>query len=179
MYQPDGMIATPDYKGIFPLLPPMFDDRPFPVHPSTKVPAVAHWQRPRRRGGGWRRKQTEYQLRFPDYAMGLRLGEGLCGELAVIDVDHPEELTDHQQGVIEGWPWLVATHRGLHAYGRPSGQWVKSVKQLPWGDYLAHGSFVVGPGNAHRDGGRYMAMPGWGVGPGLRTPGVRPATVPA
>ena len=116
---------------------------------------------------------------FPDYAMGLRLGEGLCGELAVIDVNHPEELTDHQQGVIEGWPWLVATHRGLHAYGRPSGQWVKSVKQLPWGDYLAHGSFVVGPGNAHRDGGRYMTMPGWGVGPGLRTPGVRPATVPA
>ena len=156
--------SGPLFRTLFDLLPPCFHHRAFPCHCLTKTPAVRRWERDRRTPIGRRRLLTGYQLRFPDHALGLRLGEGVDGPLAVIDVDAPEDLTDWQMGQLEAWTWTVATARGWHCYGRPPEWALQSVKRLPWGDYLGNKSFVVAPGNQHKSGATYRALPGWGEG---------------
>ena len=69
----------------------------------------------------------------------------------------PIALSEYQADVLESWPWAVATYRGWHCYGRPPLASIKTVKALPWGDFLASSAFVVAPGSAHT---KRRALPG-------------------
>ena len=148
-----------DFLGILDSLPAPLSARAFPV--NGKRPAVKGWHRTNPRPA----TIAAYRARFSDAnGCGLRTGLGPDGVLAVVDVDHPHELTEYQADVLESWPWAVATFRGWHCYGRPPLASIKTVKALPWGDFLASSAFVVAPGSAHTSGGRYMALPGFGQG---------------
>ena len=148
-----------DFLGILDSLPAPLLSRAFPV--NGKRPAVKGWHRANPRPA----TIAAYRARFSDAnGCGLRTGLGPDGVLAVVDIDHPHELTEYQADVLESWPWAVATYRGWHCYGRPPLASIKTVKALPWGDFLASSAFVVAPGSAHTNGGRYVALPGFGQG---------------
>lgn len=157
--QTDRNSQQSTFLHILDALPQPLLARAFPV--SGKRPAVKGWQRPNPRPS----TVARYRARFPSVTgCGIRTGDGQDGPLAVLDVDHPNELTEYQADVLESWPWTVATRRGWHCYGKPPLETVKTIKTLRWGDYLAESAYVVAPGSAHSDGGRYMALPGFGQG---------------
>ena len=148
-------------------LPPFLQLRIFPVVSGTKKPAVARWQKPRKTSHGRKRIVKDYITRFPDNPVGIRLGwdYDTLSYLVVIDIDRPDQLTDHQLSVLEKWAWVVWTHRGMHCYGTPPEDMRYAEKKYPWGEYLPGGSFVMAPGTLHPTGSRYDAGAGFGKGP--------------
>ena len=150
-------------------LPDMLWLRAFPVIPETRVPAVKAWQILRTKKLNQLKTVDRYQAKFPNHALGIRMGYGPAGDgpyrfLIVIDVDHPKHLTAKQRLVLESWPWLVRTRRGIHAYGiLPEGVVYKKNK-LPWGELLSQGNYAVAPGNRLPCGRSYTAAPGFGQG---------------
>ena len=157
---------NPDFRAITQGLPLSWTHRTFPVTPSTKKPAVKRWNHHRRTARGRDEEQEAYQLRFPGFAVGIRLGLDPVEleNLAVLDVDHAEQLTEHQTGVLEAWPWVVATGRGYHCYGLLEGGNRPSRKGLRWGDFLSRAAFSMAPGNQHPEGGLYLPLTGFGQG---------------
>ena len=146
-------------------LPPCLQPRTFPVEPGTKKPAVKKWQKSLKTRHGQEEQMRRYIRDFPNSTVGIRLGWDYAtnSNLAVIDIDKPDALTEHQLNVLEKWPWLVRTRRGIHCYGLlPHG--VVMEKNYAWGEFLSEGAFVMAPGTLHPTGIQYRPSPHFGKG---------------
>src|SRR5829696_1383924 len=94
---------------------------------------------------------------------GIAMG-GASGGLVVVDVDGPEALQEaKRRGLVSGH--VVKTGRpdgnGYHVYLQaPEGVTLKSCDLAPDLELKAEGTYVVGPGSWHPDGGHYRLVKG-------------------
>jgi hypothetical protein len=91
-------------------------------------------------------------------ATGYGIATGTRSGLMVLDIDTPEALTEAKR---RGLPETrtVKTGRGVHLYYRlPEGLELRSRDLAPGLELKAEGRYVVGPGSAHPDGGRYTVV---------------------
>ena len=146
-------------------LPPSLQARVFPAKTGTKEPAVKRWQKSWKTPQKRKRMMLEYITDFAHNPVGIRLGWDYATNLnlTVIDIDKPDALTEHQLNVLEKWPWLVWTQRGMHCYGLlPHG--VVMEKRHDWGEFLSEGAFVMAPGTLHPTGIQYRPSLHFGKG---------------